>query len=62
MEWRAGEGAIRLFNDDDINGTRKGCCVDFIVEVSKVADELSNVVHAVHSELVRVRPGYTCLQ
>lgn len=62
MERRAGVSAVGLLHHDDINSPGEGGRVDLIVEVSEVADELANVVHAVHGSGGRVLPGVTaCL-
>lgn len=48
MEGRAREGAVRLLDDDDIDraGERRG--VDLVVEETEIADDLGDIVHAVH--------------
>lgn len=48
MEGRAREGAVRLLDDDDIDraGERRG--IDLVVEETEIADDLGDIVHAVH--------------
>lgn len=48
MEGRAREGAVRLLDDDDIDraGERRG--VDLVVKEAEIADDLGDIVHAVH--------------
>jgi len=48
VEGRAREGAVRLFDDDDIDRASKSRGVDLVVEETEVADDLGDIVHAVH--------------
>lgn len=48
MEGRAREGAVRLFDDDDIDRTGESRGIDLVVEEAEVADDLGDIVHAVH--------------
>ena len=48
VEWRAREASIRLFYNHHINGPCQSGSIDFVVEVSEVANDFTNVAHAVH--------------
>lgn len=48
MEWGTSEGSIGLLNNNNIDGSSESGCIDLIVEVTKVADDLADVIHAVH--------------
>lgn len=48
MEGRAREGAVRLLDDDDVDRTSESRGVDLVVEETEVADDLGDIVHAVH--------------
>jgi hypothetical protein len=51
MKGGASKGSIGLLYDHDVDGPGESCCIDFIVKVTKIADEFANVIHAVHLEL-----------
>lgn len=48
MEGRARERAVRLFDDDDVDRAGESRGVDLVVEEAEIADDLSDIVHAVH--------------
>lgn len=52
MKRRAGERSVGLLDDHDVDRARERCRVDLIVEVSEIADELANIVHAVHLSIL----------
>jgi hypothetical protein len=55
VEWRAREASIRLFYNHHINGPCQSGCIDFVVEVSEVAKDFTNVAHAIHHSQVSVK-------
>jgi len=48
MKRRASKGTIRLFDDNNIDCAGKSRGVDLVIEEAEVADDLSDIVHAVH--------------
>lgn len=48
MEGRAREGAVWLFDDDDVDRAGESRGVDLVVEEAEIADDLGDIVHAVH--------------
>jgi len=48
MKGRAREGAVRLFDNDDVDRTGEGRGVYLVVEETEVADDLGDIVHTVH--------------
>lgn len=48
MKGRAREGAVRLFDNDDVDRAGEGRGVYLVVEETEVADDLGDIVHTVH--------------
>lgn len=45
MKRRTCKRAIRLFDDDNVDGTGEGGRVDLVVNMSEITDEFSQIIH-----------------